>query len=277
MLRQVLGALCALFVGGCTPAVSPPPTGSVPLPPIRFLLTFDDGPSPDAEDNPTAKIADTLAANAVQPRIKAVFFVQTRWPGAGGSLVGRGLMRRLAAEGHILGLHSGSVRGHIDHPSMSADELATSLADGIADIKAIARRAPDLLRPPNWAFDARTLAAYGRAGLGMLLTDVSAKDGGPVVFQAAPELGNEHDGRIRRDLVRFRNRLGAGEIPTAKGVAPVVMTFHDTNRYTALHLTDYLSTLVRAADSVGLRVGHPPFYAKRAALWQAARARVQSK
>ena len=73
-LKTIFPAIaCALILGSCAivPLLS---SHAAPLPKVRFLLTFDDGPSPASEDNPTAKIADTLAANAVQAGIKAVFF-----------------------------------------------------------------------------------------------------------------------------------------------------------------------------------------------------------
>ena len=96
-----------LLVGACAwrPAV-PPWTGAEPYPvPVRFLLTFDDGPSGALSDNPTASILAQLADNPIQPRIKALFFVQTRNAEGGASAVGRGLLQRLHAEGHLLGLH----------------------------------------------------------------------------------------------------------------------------------------------------------------------------
>ncbi len=48
--------------------------------PVRFLLTFDDGPSASSLWNPSATVLDSLKDNPVQPDIKAVFFVQTRAP-----------------------------------------------------------------------------------------------------------------------------------------------------------------------------------------------------
>ncbi len=269
-LKTIFPAIaCALILGSC--AIAPLLSShTAPLPAVRFLLTFDDGPSPAMEDNPTAKIADTLATNAVQAGIKAVFFVQTRWPGAGGSPVGQILLHRLVAEGHVLGLHSGTARGHIDHTLMSETELATSLADGSGDIKAIQGKAPDLVRPPNWQFNDITLAAYKRASLGMLLTDTFDRDGGPEIFQVRPNTPT----RILRDLVRFRERLEAKEISPVNGVVPLVMTFHDPNGFTAEHLTEYLTILPQVAREAGLKIAKRPFYTQRAELWRAARTRV---
>lgn len=64
------------------------------LAPIRFLLTFDDGPSASGFANPTLSILDDLANNPHVPGVKAVFFVQTRASGAGGSELGRASMRK---------------------------------------------------------------------------------------------------------------------------------------------------------------------------------------
>jgi peptidoglycan/xylan/chitin deacetylase (PgdA/CDA1 family) len=259
----------SFLAAGCCPVPIQSPASSA-LPPVRFLLTFDDGPSSATSDNPTAKIADILAFNVLQPKIKAVFFVQTRWAGAGGSPTGQALMRRLVQEGHVLGLHSGSARGHISHPKMSAAELDASLRDGIADIRAVSGEKPCLVRPPYWEFSDATRAAYQRAGLGMLSTDVSARDGSAVLFQVDPRGG----GRIECDLACVRHRMDQGDLPVIDGVVPVVMTFHDPNRYTARHLTDYLSSLLAAARKAGLRTAEQPFYTDSTAMRQAARARA---
>ena len=68
-------------------------------PSIRFLLTFDDGPSASSFWNPTMTVLDSLASNPVQPNIKAVFFVQTGAPRAGDSDIGRALMLRTRGHG----------------------------------------------------------------------------------------------------------------------------------------------------------------------------------
>ncbi len=104
----------------------------------------------------------------------------------------------------------------------------------------------------------------------MLLTDTYDRDGGPEIFQVRPKTPT----RILRDLVRFRERLEARQIPTVNGVAPLVMTFHDPNGFTAEHLTEYLALLPKVAHEAGLQVAKHPFYTQRATLWRAARKRV---
>ena len=104
--------------------------------PIRFLLTFDDGPSASSFWNPTMTILDSLATNPVQPNLKAVFFVQTGAPRAGDSDIGREVMRREHADGQILGFHT-ATHWHTNHRYLSPEELEQSLTKGSADIAAI--------------------------------------------------------------------------------------------------------------------------------------------
>ncbi|HKI65173.1 MAG TPA: polysaccharide deacetylase family protein [Burkholderiales bacterium] len=241
--------------------------------PARFLLTFDDGPSTWEPYNPTRAILDTLARNPVQPGIKAVFFLQTRDPRAGGSEAGRALMRREHAEGHVLAVHSGSPRGHIDHRLLPDAELERTLADAESDIAAVAGVAPDLVRPPFWNYDARTLAAYRSRGLRMLLTDVSANDG-VIYFWNISLRRRSH---LRDALAEVRERIAAGALPVVDGVIPVVVTFHDTNTFTAHHMQEYLRILTGEAAEVGLVLAPKPFYDDRAAIERAARARAEGR
>jgi len=266
-LTTILLGACALVVG----CAGVPSRDLASLPPVRFLLTFDDGPSIALSDNPTRKIADTLAHNPTQSGIKAVFFVQTRWPGAGGAPLGQRLIQRLANEGHVLGIHSGTVRGHVDHRKMEPTELLESLRDGHADIEQHGRSSR-LIRPPFWAFNSQTLATYDRAGVSMLLTDLRARDGVFHWYQVDPQNG----GRLHRDFAHFQQRLLRGEIQPVDGVVPVVVTFHDTNTFTAAELGTYLQTLIDVGRSAGMRIANPPFYGDHDALLKAAHARAKN-
>ena len=269
--KNTTAALALLLLCGCAgPSLERvralPPNAH----PARFLLTFDDGPSTWEPYNPTRAILAALAHNPVQPGIKAVFFLQTRDPRAGGSAAGRALMRREHAEGHVLGVHSGSPRGHIDHCLMSDAELERTLADAKRDIAAIAGRPPDLVRPPFWDYDARTLAAYRRLGLRMLLTDVSANDGVIYVF----DVSFRRRSHIRDALAGLREKIAAGGLPVVGGVIPLVVAFHDTNTYTAHHMDEYLRILTEEAADVGLVLAPKPFFDDAGAIERAARARA---
>jgi peptidoglycan/xylan/chitin deacetylase (PgdA/CDA1 family) len=267
--RKSAAVACLSLLMGCA-AVGPAPENVRALPPIRFLLTFDDGPSAALTNNPTERIVNVLADNTIQPGMKAVFFVQTRWPGAGGSVVGRRLLQRMTAEGHVLGIHSGTERGHINHRTMSPVELHESLDKGKADIHESSNKVAGLVRPTFWAFDQSTLETYDRAGVSMLLTDLRARDGVYAWYQVDPEDG----GRLHRDFRHYLQRLANGRVSVVDGVAPVVVTFHDTNTFTAEQFSTYLETLVHVARGAGMRLANPPFYANADELLKAARARA---
>lgn len=261
-----VAALGALL--GCSSLPDPAPAG----PPIRFLLTFDDGPATwSLLDKPsTVRVLETLAENPVQPGIKAIFFVQTRAWNAGGSEAGRALLRREHEEGHLLAVHTGTRGSHQSHLHLASAALDRSLDDAKADIAAITGKAPRLVRPPFWAYDASTLAAYERAGLDVLLTDLSARDGVVWVFNASLRKRSNLAGQ----LARVKQQAAQGRLPVLDGAIPVVATFHDVNSHTARHLGEYLRILVEEAQALGLALAARPFYDSRGDIERAARRRA---
>ena len=268
-MKQLLKVLsvCTLAVGllGCiaAPIEMTPQTEQAlrAQPPIRFLLTFDDGPSASSFWNPTETVLDSLAINPVQPGIKAVFFVQTRAPRAGASDIGRAVMHRERDAGHILAFHT-ATPSHTNHRSLDDQELEQALNEGCADIAAITGAPPTLLRPPFWSYDKRTFAAYQQHGLHVLLTDLSANDGKIWGFNASPR----RRAHMLRSMSEVRERIARGELP--------VVTFHDLNRYTARHAREYLQILLDSARATGVSVAPMAFYDDTAALQRAAMART---
>ena len=251
--------LAALLV--CAGAQAQAPAAA----PVRFLVTFDDGPSAAGDDNPTVKVLDALANNPVQPGIKAVFFVQTRaWHG-GGTATGRALIAREVAAGHVVGLHS-ATWFHSNHRFMSAATLDASLAKGVADLVDTAGAAPSLVRPPFWAYDAETLAAYHAHGMQMLLTDLNANDGKIYGIN----FSWHKRANMLEHLKQTRARWAAGSMPAVDGATPVVVTFHDVNTYTARHIEEYLAILVDVARELDVPLAPKPFYDERAGLERAA-------
>jgi peptidoglycan/xylan/chitin deacetylase (PgdA/CDA1 family) len=249
--------LAMLALGGCL-SLSPTPDEVVPpqTPPIRFLLTFDDGPSIRTDFNPTLAIQDELAHNDIESGIKAIFFVQTRNANGGGTAAGKEILRRAWAEGHVLGLHSGSARGHIRHTKMSPAELARMLDDGKADIRAITGHDPEFIRPTYWGYNNATREAYAAHHLKMLLTNVNGHDGIIYVFDFKIDARYDFD----EELLKLRAAVDRGALPPLHGVTPVIVSMHDVNRYTAHHLTQYLHILVDESRRVGLPVSATPFY-----------------
>jgi len=274
--KLVAAAFIALGLAGCIAApvelTAQTETRLQSQAPVRFLLTFDDGPSASSFWNPTGTVLDSLKNNPLQPNIKAVFFVQTRAPRAGNSEIGRSLMRREFAEGHILAFHT-ATHWHTNHRSLAPEQLEESLTNGAADIAKITGAPPTLLRPPFWNYDKRTFAAYQRHGLHVLLTDLSANDGKIWGFNASPR----RRANLLLQLSQVRERVASGELPTVDGVIPVVVTFHDLNRYTARHTREYLQILLDSAAATGMKLADKPFYDDHAALQKAALARTVEK
>jgi len=263
-------AALAAWLAGCTPHSVHETSGATPRP-VRFLLTFDDGPSLWQPYNPTSAVLDQLASNPVQPGIKAVFFVQTRSPSAGGSALGHELLHRECGEGHVLALHSGSVRGHKNHRWLAPAELEQTLEDGIADIRALCAREPTLVRPPYWSYDARTQTAYRAHALNMLLTDINARDGKIWGWH----ISLRRRTHFRSNLDQVRRDIESDRLPVLDGVVPVVITFHDTNDFTASRLQEYLRILVEESAHVRLPVASPPFYDDKATVERVATLRAQ--
>lgn len=265
----VLMGLAAL--AACQTSAPPLPETPVSPLPVRFLLSFDDGPSGALDNNTTAHILDTLAHNRWQNGIKAIFFVQTRHPAGGGTPIGQQLMRRIYREGHVLGLHTASPQGHINQTQMPIGQLDRMLVDGIEDIRHISGDVPEFIRPPFWAYNAATLARYQAHGLTMLLDDITIRDGKVRGYTSNPH-ARAH---IRADLERAAQRVRAGEIPALSGYIPLVMTMHDTNPTTAHDLESYLGMLLEEARRAGFVVDGSPFISPRAELVRVANLRGQ--
>ena len=137
------------------PTTPTPSGGSVNCAVVRCVaLTFDDGPGPS-----TGTLLDTLAAQHVH----ATFFV-----------IGRnvqalsGLVKREAAEGHVVGNHTWS---HRDLSRLGASEQSGEVSRTAEALKALGVSAT-LLRPPYGAFNATTRTL----GLPLVLWDVDPAD-----------------------------------------------------------------------------------------------------
>lgn len=237
--------------------------------PIRFLITFDDGPSGAKNNNPTTKVLNVLAHNPIQSYIKAVFFIQTRAVRGGGTEAGQLLLRREYSDGHVLAFHT-STPHHANHRFLPPEEFELSLQNGVSDLTQVAGEAPQLVRPPFWNFDSRTLDSYHRHGMKMLLTDLSANDG---VIWGVNWSWHKHSNLLKQ-LTLTRADWIAGNIPTVNGVTPIVVTFHDVNSYTARNVEVYLKILLQVAHELDMQVSSKPFYDDRAELTQAALSRT---
>jgi peptidoglycan/xylan/chitin deacetylase (PgdA/CDA1 family) len=263
-------SLLGLLLSGCaliTPASKDMSLLEPISHPVRFLLTFDDGPSASNSENPTASILHDLEQNPIQPGIKALFFVQTR--GATLRSPGRELLPREHADGHLIGFHT-ATSGHNNHRFLSHEDFIASLENGISDIQKVTGSAPKLVRPPFWNYDARTFDAYQTHGMHVLLTDLSANDGKIWGFNGSPRRRIN----LYNQLATMRPKMVAGSVPAVDNVIPVVVTFHDTNPYTARHLHEYLQILLEVAAELNIPVSSQPFYQNKRELERAALART---
>ncbi len=232
---------------------------------LRFLLTFDDGPH-----SHTGQVLRHLARNPVQQDIKAIFFVQTRDPKRGGSSEGRAILAIEHAEGHLLGLHTGTARGHVRHTGMTPTDLDRSLLDGKEDLEGITGRPTLLVRPPYWSYNSSTQFRYSRHQLRMMLSDVKAFDGVNWGIHLLRKWS------FPSQLAKLRSRFLRGELPVVNQTIPVVVTFHDTNAFTAEHMAEYLGLLVDEAVRLGLPLHHKPFFDNPEELLTAGLARALS-
>jgi len=266
----IVGAAVALTGCALTPVTPLAPDTAARLAPVRFLLTFDDGPDSGPYGG-TPLILRQLADNPVTPGIKALFFVQTEHPRRGGGAEGRAQMRDTCAQGQLMALHSAMVAGHVSHTKLAPDVLAASLRRGQADIVTQCGRVLPLVRPPNWAYSAATEAAYRQAGLGMLMADANARDGKfygwTISLRRRPHM--------RHELERVGQAMATQRLHPVDGVTPVIVAFHDPNGFTAMHMTEYLQILVDTARDNGLPLADPPFYTDTQAAGRAALARAR--
>jgi peptidoglycan/xylan/chitin deacetylase (PgdA/CDA1 family) len=231
----------------------------------RFLLSFDDGPSTREVNNPSETILDVLAENPIQNGIKAVFFTQTRLDSGSHAEHTRRILQREADEGHLLAIHSGVLKSHSDHRGLKNTELEEFLSGSKSALQRITGLNPLLIRPSFWAFNERTLAMYAKYDLHMLLTDVSVSDGKSWGYRANPRRRSV----LRMQLKAVHQRIADGLIPAVDGLLPIVVAFHDTNTWTAEHMTEYLQLLVTAAGEAGIILDEQPFYTQRDQLSEA--------
>jgi peptidoglycan/xylan/chitin deacetylase (PgdA/CDA1 family) len=256
--RWTFAALCSaflcLFLSSCRSPPAPDPLAKQPC--IRFLLTFDDGPSTRKPYNPTLAIINQLATNDVQPGIKAIFFVQTENRRGGGTPEGREIMRYAHEQGHVIGIHSVSPEGHIAHTTLPTEVLIHELQQAQDLIRRITGSPPRFVRPPYGTFNLRTRTIYANLGLDVLMADVSARDGIIYGFKTSPWRRTH----MFNSMKKLRRTVNPDIIST------VIVNFHDVNPYTARHMTEYLHILVEEARHAGFSVPKRPFIDRTDAL-----------
>ncbi|MCC6216389.1 MAG: polysaccharide deacetylase family protein [Polyangiaceae bacterium] len=132
-------------------------------------LTFDDGPDPAT----TPRVLELLHAHGA----RATFFVIGHKVRLHPELV-----RRIAADGHAIGVH-GDQHDRL-HTLRSPRRVLEDLERAIGAVEAATGARPTLFRPPIGHVSPRTVAAARRAGVTIVAWSVRARDG---VGSPAPE------------------------------------------------------------------------------------------
>ncbi len=257
------------FIVGLLPTHSDAQQPTLTPAPIRFVLSFDDGPSAAVDANPTAHILDVLERNDIESGIKGIFFVQTRSQNGSALEIGKKLLAREFREGHLLAFHTATPR-HANHRYLSPEELELTLETGTSDLASVTGKMPTLVRPPFWNYDSRTLMAYHQHGMRMLLTDLNANDG--KIYGINFSLSKHRN--MFTQLSQLRQHWLNGELPVVDGSTPIVVTFHDVNSYTASVLETYLQILLDVARELEIPTAPKAFYDDRNQLERAAFSRT---
>ncbi|MER6943905.1 polysaccharide deacetylase family protein [Nonomuraea sp. NPDC000554] len=122
-------------------------------------LTFDDGPGPN-----TGRLLDELRAGAA----RATFFVV-----GSGAAAQPDLLRRMAAEGHLVGNHSWN---HRDLSKAATSKITDSLRRTQDTVRTSTGQAPTLLRPPYGAIGSGLTDIAKQLGLALVTWDVDTGD-----------------------------------------------------------------------------------------------------
>jgi len=125
-----------------------------------IYLTFDEG----YENGYTAQILDTLKAN----NVPAAFFVT-------GSYVEKNpkLVKRMAAEGHIIGNHSDT---HPSMPTISNEEIKEELETVEKQVEQLAGQEMHYFRPPRGEFNQRVLDVAAQEGYKTIFWSMAYRD-----------------------------------------------------------------------------------------------------
>lgn len=127
----------------------------------ELYLTFDNG----YENGYTARILDVLK----EKKVPATFFVTGHY-----ATTQVELLKRMAAEGHLIGNHSWS---HPDMTTVSDAKLREELDKVKAEVaKITGQQDMRYVRPPRGIFDERTMAAGNAGGYTSVFWSVAYKD-----------------------------------------------------------------------------------------------------
>lgn len=132
--------------------------------PNELALTFDDGPN----DTATAQLLDVLAKH----NVKATFFMMGTY-----ALACPDLVRRVSAEGHLIGNHT------MDHPRLSLESersIYRQLKDCTTVLADLTEKPVRVFRPPFGARRPAVLQIARELGLVPVMWNVTGYDWDPI-------------------------------------------------------------------------------------------------
>ena len=217
-----------------------------------FALTFDDGPHSAALGggaNRTENVLDALQSKGA----KAGFFIQAHAlsgegrPLRGDTPSGRALIRRMRADGHAIGIHTGGTRDHEAHTAaQAAGRLRGELESArtfIRDTTASDDQAgleTTLVRPPFGRSNEAVRQTYADLGLTNLLWDIDGDPGGEMSLD---ELKAQVGSGIRR-IAGNRWRV------TTPSAPKIVVLYHDIRRGTSTHIGAVIEHIKQVTQDV---------------------------
>jgi peptidoglycan/xylan/chitin deacetylase (PgdA/CDA1 family) len=171
------------------------------------LLTFDDGPDPDA----TPAVLNALD----EAGAKATFFMVGEQ-----AIEHRALAREVAERGHDVGLHG---HEHVEHDSLGGS-VKDDLARGLGTLEVATGRRPRLCRPPYGRFSDDSYAACKALGLEPVYWSAWGGDWEPVPAERIADIATRDlsDGTILllHDSARYAYRASAA--PTAEALPAIL-------------------------------------------------------
>ena len=207
----------------------------------HFALTFDDGPhvAPlGVGTNRTERVLDLLKRQGV----RGAFFIQTGVDYRGNHPIGRELTARMAADGHVVGIHTGGTIDHELHTvAQQAGRLERELLAAREYIRLHTGHIPKYVRPPGGVTNRAVLKTYAKLGLTSLLWDIDGDQG--------RNLGvAELEQRFRDGLGVVAGRDWAG---TTAAAPRIVLLYHDVQAGTSTNagvLIDKIRLLTTELD-----------------------------
>lgn len=224
---------------------------------VEIVLTFDDGPHAHEvpSENKTRRILDFLKTNDIQNGIKAAFFVETHG-GRGDSDTGAALIKRQAADGHVVGIHSKEDhRKHttrLEEAAIAGDEgLPGDLRDAKQRLNTLIGRGyvAKYVRAVGGEWTDEVEAVYTAANLRHIFWDVESRDN----WREKKVKEEVIDGEIVKKEVWRRTEPDDVDAYLVSGVVKamnlrkrtLIVLFHDINKHTGkiVNLERYLRTI----------------------------------